>query len=212
MKKTLVAALVLCATLIFTACGKSASNTETTATTAETKSSESTAQASTEAPGNTGEFKILNGKVESVTDNMKGVTVSNGKDQIPLDLNEAAVETSYALEKGVDVSVVYKGEISGADAKNAKILLVLDAQEDMKPLEATGTVIDQAMSTFTINTGDGKDISFLKDNAEGLDTDVLGKADDDSNGSKAKVKVIYVTVTYDAGSTSNFPLKVEAAK
>jgi glucan-binding YG repeat protein len=32
------------------------------------------------------------------------------------------------------------------------------------------------------------------------------------NGSGAMVKVTYVTVTYDAGSESNFPLKVESAK
>lgn len=212
MKKTLIAALVLCAALVFTACGKKASQTQNTGTTAETKSTETTAQVSTEAPGNTGEFKILTGKVVSVTDNMKGITIENGSAQTVLNLNNAAVETSYALDQGVEVSVVYKGEISGADAKNAQILLVLDAQENMKTLEATGTVADQAMSTFTIQTEDGKELSFMKNNAEGLDTDVLGTADDDSNGSKAKVKVTYVSVTYDAGSISNYPLKVEAAK
>lgn len=212
MKKTLIAALVLCAALVFTACGKKASQTQNTGTTAETKSTETTAQVSTEAPGNTGEFKILTGKVVSVTDNMKGITIENGSAQTVLNLNDAAVETSYALDQGVEVSVVYKGEISGADAKNAQILLVLDAQENMKTLEATGTVADQAMSTFTIQTEDGKELSFMKNNAEGLDTDVLGTADDDSNGSKAKVKVTYVSVTYDAGSISNYPLKVEAAK
>lgn len=212
MKKTLIAALVLCAALVFTACGKKASQTQNTGTTAETKSAETTAQVSTEAPGNTGEFKILTGKVVSVTDNMKGITIENGSAQTVLNLNDAAVETSYALDQGVEVSVVYKGEISGADAKNAQILLVLDAQENMKTLEATGTVADQAMSTFTIQTEDGKELSFMKNNAEGLDTDVLGTADDDSNGSKAKVKVTYVSVTYDAGSISNYPLKVEAAK
>lgn len=212
MKKTLIAALVLCAALVFTACGKKASQTQNTGTTAETKSTETTAQVSTEAPGNTGEFKILTGKVVSVTDNMKGITIENGSAQTVLNLNDAAVETSYALDQGVEVSVVYKGEISGTDAKNAQILLVLDAQENMKTLEATGTVADQAMSTFTIQTEDGKELSFMKNNAEGLDTDVLGTADDDSNGSKAKVKVTYVSVTYDAGSISNYPLKVEAAK
>lgn len=212
MKKTLIAALVLCAALVFTACGKKASQTQNTGTTAETKSTETTAQVSTEAPGSTGEFKILTGKVVSVTDNMKGITIENGSAQTVLNLNDAAVETSYALDQGVEVSVVYKGEISGADAKNAQILLVLDAQENMKTLEATGTVADQAMSTFTIQTEDGKELSFMKNNAEGLDTDVLGTADDDSNGSKAKVKVTYVSVTYDAGSISNYPLKVEAAK
>jgi PBP1b-binding outer membrane lipoprotein LpoB len=215
MKKTLIAALVICSALVFTACGKSASNTQSTGTATEAPSSgnsESSAQVSTEAPGNAEEFKILTGKVVSVSDNMEQITVLNGKAETSLDLNSVAVETSYALEEGVEVSVVYKGEISGDDAKNAKILLVLDAQESMKVEEATGTVTDQAMSTFTIKTESGTEMGFMKDNAEGLNSDVLGKAADDSNGSGAKVKVTYVTVTYDAGSTSNFPLKVEAAK
>ena len=68
------------------------------------------------------------------------------------------------------------------------------------------------MSTFTIDAGSGKEIGFIKDNCEGLETGVLGNATDDSNGSGALVKVTYVTVTYDAGSESNFPLKVEAVK
>lgn len=215
MKKTLIAALLICSALVFTACGKKAGNTETTGTATPVQSSgtsESSAEVSTEAPGNAEEFKILTGKVVSVSDNMDQLTVFNGKAETTLDLNSVAVETSYALEEGVDVSVVYKGEISGDDAKNAKILLVLDAQDSMKVEEATGTVTDQAMSTFTIKTESGTEMGFMKDNAEGLDSDVLGKAADDSNGSGAKVKVTYVTVTYDAGSASNFPLKVEAAK
>ena len=215
MKKTLITALLICSALVFTACGKSAVNTETTGTTASVQSSnasEGSDEVSTEAPGNAEEFKILTGKVVSVSDNMDQITILNGKAETTLDLDRVAVETSYALEEGVEVSVVYKGEISGNDAKNADILLVLDAQEGMKVAEATGTVTDQAMSTFTIKTESGVEMGFMKDNAEGLDSDVLGKAEDDSNGSGAKVKVTYVTVTYDAGSASNFPLKVEAAR
>lgn len=215
MKKTLITALLICSALVFTACGKSAVNTETTGTSAPVQSSnasEGSDEVSTEAPGNAEEFKILTGKVVSVSDNMDQITILNGKAETTLDLDRVAVETSYALEEGVEVSVVYKGEISGNDAKNADILLVLDAQEGMKVAEATGTVTDQAMSTFTIKTESGVEMGFMKDNAEGLDSDVLGKAEDDSNGSGTKVKVTYVTVTYDAGSASNFPLKVEAAK
>ena len=76
----------------------------------------------------------------------------------------------------------------------------------------TGSVTDQAMSSFTIRDDKGEETGFLKDNCEGLNTGVLGQATDDSNGSGAMVKVTYVTVTYDAGSESNFPLKVESAK
>jgi len=140
------------------------------------------------------------------------MTVLDGESKTVFHLDNAVVETSYALEPDVKVSIIYKGEISGADTTNAKVILVLDAQDKMEVKEATGTVKDQAMSTFTIDTSSAKEMGFIKDNCEGLDSGVLGNATDDSNGSGALVKVTYVTVTYDAGSESNFPLKVEAAK
>jgi len=76
----------------------------------------------------------------------------------------------------------------------------------------TGSVVDQAMSTFTIKTESEEELSFIKGSGEGLDSGVLGTATDGGNGSGAMVKVTYVTVNYDAGSKTNFPLKVEAAK
>jgi len=218
MKKTLIIALAVCAAVVFTACGKSSEQAQNAAgTVAETGKEtssvkETTPEASTEAPGSTAEFKILTGKVTAVADNMESMTVENGGTKVIFPLNNVMVETSYSLEPDVDVSIIYKGEISGSDTTNAKIVLVLDAQDQMEVKELTGSVKDQAMSTFTIDDGSGKETGFIKDNCEGLDTGVLGNATDDSNGSGALVKVTYVTVTYDAGSESNFPLKVEAAK
>ncbi len=168
MKKTWIIAVAVCAAVLFTACGKSAKNTESVANTvteSTAPSSESTGEASQEAPGNGAEFKILAGTVKKVGDNLEDMTVESGGKEMTFDLSGTVVETSYALEPEVQVSVIYKGEISGSDA-----------------------------------------------NCEGLDTDVLGTATDDSNGSGAMIKVTYVTVDYDAGSKTNFPLRVEAAK
>lgn len=215
MKKTWIIAAAVCAAVLFTACGKSSKNTESVANTvteSTAPSSESTGGASQEAPGNGAEFKILAGTVKTVGDNLESMTVESGGKEMNFDLSGAVVETSYALEPEVQVSVIYKGEISGSDAANAKPVLVLDGQENMKVQEVTGSVMDQAMSTFTIKTESGEEIGFIKDNCEGLDTDVLGTATDDSNGSGAVIKVTYVTVDYDAGSKSNFPLRVEATK
>ena len=215
MKKTWIMAVAVCAAVLFTACGKSTKNTESVANTvteSTAPSSESTGDVSQEAPGNGAEFKILAGTVKKVGDNLESMTVENGGKEMSFDLSGTVVETSYALEPEVLVSVIYKGEISGSDASNAKPVLVLDGQENMKVQEVTGSVMDQAMSTFTIKTESGEEIGFIKDNCEGLDTDVLGTATDGSNGSGAMVKVTYVTVDYDAGSKSNFPLRVEAAK
>ncbi|MDK2965218.1 MULTISPECIES: hypothetical protein [Lacrimispora] len=216
MKRTLIIALAVCAAALFTACGKSPEQTQSAAgTVAETETktvNETSPAASTQAPGSTAEFKILTGKVTEVTDNMESMTVLNGDAKAAFHLNDVMVETSYSLEPDVKVSIIYKGEISGSDTTNAKVVLVLDAQDKMEVKEVTGSVRDQAMSTFTINTDSGKEMGFIKDNCEGLESGVLGNASDDSNGSGALVKVTYVTVTYDAGSESNFPLKVEAAK
>ncbi|MDR1550179.1 MAG: hypothetical protein LBT06_16570 [Hungatella sp.] len=217
MKKTWIMALAVCAAVLFTACGKSAKNTESVANTvteSTAPSSENTEEVSQVAPGNGAEFKILVGTVKKVGDNLESLTVESGGKEMSFDLSGTVVETSYALESEskVEVSVIYKGEISGSDASNAKPVLVLDGQQNMKVQEVTGSVTDQAMSTFTIKTESGEEIGFIKDNCEGLDSDVLGTAADDSNGSGAMIKVTYVTVTYDAGSKSNFPLRVEAVK
>lgn len=215
MKKIWIIALAVCSAVLFTACGKSTNNTESVAGTVKestAKGSGETEEVSQQAPGNGAEFKILTGTVKKVADNMEGITLQSGNQEMTFDLRNAEVETSYELEPDVEVSVIYKGEISGSDASNAKPVLVLDEQKNMKVQEATGSVMDQAMSTFTIKTESGTELGLIKDNCEGLDSDVLGTATDDSNGSGAMVKVTYVTVTYDAGSTSNFPLKVEAAK
>ncbi len=215
MKKTWIIALAVCAAVLFTACGKSGKNTESVANTVTETTAPSTgttAGVSQEAPGNGAEFKILTGTVKKVGDNLEDMTVQSGDKELTFDLSSTVVETSYALEPEVEVSVIYKGEISGSDAANARPVLVLDGQENMKVQEVTGSVVDQAMSTFTIKTESGTELGFIKDNCEGLDTDVLGTATDDSNGSGAMIKVTYVTVTYDAGSKSNFPLRVETAK
>ena len=216
MKRTLIVIMALCAALAFTACGKPSSNTETTPapTTAEpeTKEPATTPAATLEAPGNTAEFKILTCSVESVSDTLEDMTVKNGDTEVKFNLNGVVIETTYELKEGTSVSIIYKGEISGDDAANAKIVLVLDAQENMEVKTMTGSVTDQAMSSFTIRDDKGEETGFLKDNCEGLNTGVLGQATDDSNGSGAMVKVTYVTVTYDAGSESNFPLKLESSK
>lgn len=218
MKKTLIIALAVCAAVLLPACGKTTKQAESAAGTPAETITETTAvnetspAASTEAPGSTAEFKILTGTVTEVADNMESMTVTVGDAEAVFQLNNVMVETSYSLEPDVKVSIIYKGEISGADTANATIILVLDAQENMEVKEVTGSVKDQAMSTFTIDTGSGNEMGFIKDNYEGLESGVLGTATDDSNGSGAVVKVTYVTVTYDAGSESNFPLRVEAAE
>lgn len=218
MKRAWIVALAVCALAVFTACGKSAKDDgKTTAAvtesqTTEDKNKETTPPASQEAPGETSEFKVFTGIVKKVSDNLDSMVMMNGEEEVTLDLKNVTVETTYALDAEVKVSVVYKGEISGSDTSNAALLMVLDGQDDMAVKEVTGSVVDQAMSSFTIKTADGTDMGFIKNNCEGLNTGVLGQAVDDSNGSGAMVKVTYVSVKYDAGSVSNFPVRVEAAE
>lgn len=220
MKRLWIAALAVCMAAVLSACGKSADRTQEIPAAAESQSVETkdyreteiSPEANREAPGDTKEFKILTGEVVRVSEDLNSMTLLNGETEITLNLGSADVETSYALDAGVEVSVIYKGELSGSDASNASLVLVLDAQEGMEVKEAVGTVADQAMSSFTIHTEAGADMGFIKDNCEGLSSGVLGQASDDSNGSGAMVRITYVTVNYDAGSQTNFPLKVEAVQ
>lgn len=219
MKRVWIVMAAICAALTFTACSRASDNQNTTSespasteeSTAETE--EESPVATTEAPGDTAEFKILTAQVTGISDTMDHMTVEKDGTSMEFDLTGVVVETSYSLDtEGVEVSIIYKGEISGQDTSNAQIVLVLDAQSNMEVQEVTGRVTDQAMSTFTIETDSGQALSFMKDNCEGLDTGVLGQAGDDSNGSGAAVKETYVTVSYDAGSQVHYPLKVEAAQ
>lgn len=213
MKRTRIVMIAVMAALAFSACSKAPKNTETvtspTVTGSETEEAETSLQATLEAPGAQKEFKVLTAEVESVSDTLTDMTVKNGNADLKILLDGVDVETSFELDKGTSVSIVYKGEISGGDASNATILMVLDAQENMEVQTLTGSVKDQAMSSFTIHPSAGDDVSFLKNNCEGLNSGVLGQATDDSNGSGVIVKVTYVSVGLDAGIT-NFPLKVEA--
>lgn len=215
MKRTWIVMIAVMTAFAFTACSKAPKNTVTAEAPAVTETDSeapgTSPPASMEAPGAQTGFKILTGKVVSVSDTLSDMTVKNGDADLKIGLDGVDVETSFELDTGTRVSIVYKGEISGADASNAKILMVLDAQDNMQVKTVTGSVKDQAMSSFTIHTDTGEDISFLKNNCEGLNTGVLGQATDDSNGSGAMVKVTYVSVAFDA-DVSNFPLRVEAAE
>ena len=85
------------------------------------------------------------------------MTVKNGDTEVKFNLNGVVIETTYELKEGTSVSIIYKGEISGDDAANAKIVLVLDAQENMEVKTMTGSVTDQAMSSFTIRDDKGEE-------------------------------------------------------
>lgn len=215
MKRTRIVMIAVMTALVFTACSKAPQNTETVKAPAVTQEetsgkAETSPPVSLAAPGAQTEFKVFTAEVVSVADTLTDMTVKNGDANLKIMLDGVDVETSFELDKGTSVSIVYKGEISGADASNAKILMVLDAQEDMQVKTMIGSVKDQAMSSFTIHPDTGDDVSFMKDNCEGLNTGVLGQASDDKNGSGVMVKVTYVSVDFDAGVT-NFPLKVESA-
>lgn len=220
MKKTWIVMMTICAALVFTGCGKKAdpmgtsapASTETTAETTAAPEETTTPPASQDAPGETSEFKNFTGKVTAVSDTLEDVTIKKDGGEVTLSLQGVDIETSYALEPDTEVSVVYKGEISGTDTANAKILMIVDVQKSLEVKTVTGSVEDQAMSAFMIKLDDGQTMSFLKNNCEGLDTGVLGQANGDSNGSGTVVTVTYITVNYDASSGANFPLKVEAAK
>lgn len=212
-KSTLLLSAVICTAFVITACSSPQNKDETTGQVETTQESIETDPAVTQESED--EFQILTAKVTAVSETFADVTVKDGSNELNFSLENADNETTYEITPNTEITLVYRGNVKGTDTSTATVLMVLDAQKDAKIQYAEGSVIEQAMSTFSIQTEDGTEVRFLKTNAEGLDMGVLGQASDENNGSGVNVKVTYIGVSYDNGvsggeaNITNMPLKVE---
>ena len=99
------------------------------------------------------------------------------------------------LETGADVCVLFSGDITG-DGENVEFIAVLpDGEYTMRRIE--GETVSNLMSTFTVLTDGGEEITFLKDNCM-VDENAL------SSDSGDHVIVYYA----DGGELGNFPARV----
>lgn len=218
MKKTWIFA-VLGAAMLFTACAKKVDHTEpagmspAVGTTMEntTDAAEETTGKGTEPetkplPGKAvTEGSWVDGIVKKVAEDLSSITVTkeDGKD-LEIQLSDVDIEISDEFKEGMGIMAVYaKDKVPGTDAP----ILIIDAQKDMKTMQVSGSVVSQAMSSFTIKTSDGEEVGFLKANCPGID--LLGEAADESNGSGAEITVTYVNVIYADGGNTFFPIMIE---
>lgn len=99
------------------------------------------------------------------------------------------------MTSGADVAVLFHGDVI-RDADNIEFIAVLpDGDYTLK--QAEGTTLSNTMSSFVIETSDGGNISFLKDNCS-IENDAM-KSD-----SGDRIRVYYA----DGGALGNFPLSV----
>lgn len=109
------------------------------------------------------------------------------------ELEIGAIEAE--ISEGADVALLFHGDVI-RDSENIEFIAVLpDGSYTLKRTE--GITLSNTMSTFTLITGSGEDITFIKDNCRIED----GAMSTDSGDS---VVVYYA----DGGELGNYPLRI----
>lgn len=107
------------------------------------------------------------------------------------------VETE--IEKNTQIAIACMKDPSGDPEKNTYIC-AFPEQEEWTISTDEGITTSNAMSTFMIQTTDGREIGFIKDNCPS-DEDALTSDSGDS-----------VIVTYVTSDNANFPLEIRKGK
>lgn len=103
------------------------------------------------------------------------------------------------LEKDVQIAIAYIGEELG-EISDVELVIALPEQEEWTIYQETGTTIFNAMSSFTMKTEEGHELSLIKDNCP-MDEGALSKDSGDQ-----------VTVAYVTSQGMNFPIEILAAE
>ncbi len=201
-----LAILLAAGTIMMSACGKKTdvpadttaqaqteSQTETSAeeTTAAETSSENQVPEDTESS----KFYMLQGTITKVEKDGSAFTLQadDGKEyNISLsDITDVEVE----LEKNTQIAIACMKDASG-DPEKATYIAAFPEQEEWTISTDEGITTSNAMSTFMIQTTDGREIGFIKNNCPS-DEDALTSDSGDS-----------VIVTYVTSDNANFPLEI----
>ncbi len=98
------------------------------------------------------------------------------------------------LSTGMDVAILFHGDMI-RDSENVEFLVVLP-DGDYQIRRCEGTTVSNMMSTFTIQTSNGGELQFIKDNCR-VDSGAMQKDSGDR-----------VVVYYADGGAGLFPLRV----
>ena len=152
-----------------------------------------------EAPESKEMYHMLQGTVTKVTGDGDVFTLraDDGRDYDirPADIRDVEVE----IAEDVQIAIAYIGGPLG-ELKDVTLVVALPEQEEWSILTEKGTTTANAMSSFTMKTDDGQELSFLKDNCPIEDGSLAGDSGDE------------VSMTYVNSQGVNYPVEIKSAK
>jgi len=206
-----LAILLAAGTIMISACGKKPDTPADTTVPAQTESQTETSAEGTSSPEETSsetqvpedtessKFYMLQGTITKTEKDGSAFTLlaDDGKEyKIALsDIHDVETE----IEKNTQIAIACMKDPSGDPEKNTYIC-VFPEQEEWTISTDEGITTSNAMSTFMIQTSDGKEIGFIKDNCPS-DENALTSDSGDS-----------VIVTYVTSDNANFPLEIRKGK
>lgn len=206
-----LAILLAVGTIMISACGKKPDTPADTTVPAQTESQTETSAEGTSSPEETSsetqvpedtessKFYMLQGTITKTEKDGSAFTLlaDDGKEyKIALsDIHDVETE----IEKNTQIAIACMKDPSGDPEKSAYIC-AFPEQEEWTISTDEGITTSNAMSTFMIQTTDGREIGFIKDNCPS-DEDALTSDSGDS-----------VIVTYVTSDNANFPLEIRKGK
>lgn len=206
-----LAILLAAGTIMISACGKKPDAPADTTVPAQTESQTETSAERTSRPEETSsetqvpedtessKFYMLQGTITKTEKDGSAFTLlaDDGKEyKIALsDIHDVETE----IEKNTQIAIACMKAPSG-DSEKSTYICAFPEQEEWTISTDEGITTSNAMSTFMIQTTDGREIGFIKDNCPS-DEDALTSDSGDS-----------VIVTYVTSDNANFPLEIRKGK
>lgn len=206
----IAAAAIAVSAALATACTKkpAVETAETVTTEAAWQESSKPQAESTQAPETQAEetdkagtdemYHMLQGTVTKVAGDGSIFTLQadNGKDY---DIKETDIRDVEAeIKEDNQIAIVYIGAPLG-ELKDVTLVVALPEQEEWSILTEKGVTTANAMSSFSMKTDDGRELSFLKDNCPMEDGALAGDSGDQ------------VAVTYVNSQGVNYPVEIKSA-
>lgn len=203
----IAAALIAASVALGTACTKKPaaepveSSTEQTTAQETEKPKETTAKAqesTAQEPEQKEMHHMLQGTVTKVTGD-GGVFTLQADDGKNYDIKQSEIrDVEVDIAEDVHIAIAYIGEPLGK-LEDVTLVVALPEQEEWSILTEKGSTTANAMSSFTIETDDGQELSFLKDNCP-IEDGALGADSGDR-----------VAVTYVNSQGVNYPVEIKKA-
>lgn len=203
----IAAAVIAASVALGTACTKKPvaepveSSTEQTTAQDTEKPKETTAKAqesTAQEPEQKEMHHMLQGTVTKVTGD-GGVFILQADDGKNYDIKQSEIrDVEVEIAEDVHIAIAYIGEPLGK-LEDVTLVVALPEQEEWSILTEKGSTTANAMSSFTIETDDGQELSFLKDNCP-IEDGALGADSGDR-----------VAVTYVNSQGVNYPVEIKKA-